>query len=259
MKISRIVGTINELVPVFVQDATVTTGAGLANLTISSFSSYYYRSDMTSTSSVTLVSTGTLGTWSSGQFRQINSTFMQGWYQFCLPNGMFANGSTCAVHMYGQPSMAPVVFEIDIQRFNNQSAVVDANPVGVSSFGIRTGVSSFDVPVGVSSFGIRVGVSSIDQRVGVSSFGIAVGVSSMAIGVGVTTFNSRVGVSSFDIPVGVSSMAIGVGVTTFDIPVGVSSFGIRVGVSSLTLGVDVTSIRGAALTGAGTSSDPWGP
>ena len=259
MKISRQVGTVGELVPIFVQDATVTTGAGLANLTISSFSSYYYRSDMTSTSSVTLVSTGALGTWSSGQFRQINSTFMQGWYQFCLPNGMFVNGSTCAVHMYGHPSMAPVVFEIDIQRFNNQSAVVDANPVGVSSFGIRTGVSSFDVPVGVSSFGIRIGVSSIDQRVGVSSLGIAVGVSSMAIGVGVTTFNSRVGISSFDLPVGVSSMGIGVGVTTFDIPVGVSSFGIRVGVSSMTLGVDITSIIGIGITGLGTSTSPWGP
>ena len=295
MKISRAVGTTGELVPIFVQDATVSTGTGFPNLEISTFSSYYHRSDMTSTSSVTLVSTGTLGTWSSGQFLQINSTFMRGWYQFCLPDGVWANGSTCAVHMYGHPSMAPVVMEFDIQRFNNQSAVVNANPVGVSSFGIRTGVSSFDVPVGVSSFGIRVGVSSIDQqvgvstfnsrvgvssfglpvgvssmaigvsvtsfdsRVGVSSFGLPVGVSSMAIGVGVTTFNSRVGVSSFDIPVGVSSMAIGVGVTSFNSRVGVSSFGIDVGVSSNPIGVNVTSVTGLTVVGTGTSSDPWGP
>ena len=129
MKISRQVGTIEELVPIFVQDAPVSTGAGFPNLTISSFSSYYYRSDMTSTSSVTLVSTGTLGTWSSGQFLQINSTFMRGWYQFALPNGVWANGSTCAVHMYGHPSMAPVVMELDILRFNNQSALVTADPV----------------------------------------------------------------------------------------------------------------------------------
>ena len=179
MTIQRVVGTTGEMVDIFVQDATVSTGAGLPNLVISTFSSYYHRTDMTSTSSVTLVSTGTLGTWSSGQWLQVNSTFMRGWYQFCAPNGMYANGSSVALHMYGHPSMAPVVMRYDITRLNNQSTVVNAS------------------------------------RVGVSSFGIPVGVSSMAIGVGVTTFNSRVGVSSFDLPVGVSSISVGVSTSWF--------------------------------------------
>ena len=411
MTIERVVGTTEEMVDIFVQDATVTTGAGLPNLVISTFSSYYHRTDMTSTSSVTLVSTGTMGTWSSGQFLQVNSTFMRGWYQFCCPNGMFANGSSVALHMYGHPSMAPVVMRYDIARFDNQATSFTVRPVGVSSMAIG---------VGVTTFNSRVGVSSIDQRVGVSTIGVgvstswfsgagivtteagrlsvdvssiigtkvvttfagypavyldlgltnnssstvsfpnltisttmssvnagSVGVSSINVavstgwfsgagivttlagrlsvdvssimgtkivttfagypatyfdlgltnnststvsfsgltlstyptldvstiigqmstatilevssGVGVSTFNSRVGVSSFGLPVGVSSMAIGVGVTTFDSRVGVSSFGLAVGVSSNPIGVNVTSVTGIAVTGTGTSSNPWGP
>ena len=240
MTIERVVGTTQDMVDIFVQDATVSTGAGLPNLVISTFSSYYHRTDMTSTSSVTLVSTGTLGTWSSGQFLQINSTFMRGWYQFCNPNGMFVNGSTVALHMYGHPSMAPVVMRYDITRLNNQSTVVNASPVGVSSFGLRVGVSSFGLPVGVSSMAIGVGVTTFNSRVGVSSFDLPVGVSSMAIGVGVTTFNSRVGVSSIDQRVGVSSIGIGVSTAWF------SGAGI-VTTEAGRLSVDVSSVMGTKL------------
>src|SRR3990172_10337788 len=108
MSISRQVGTLKECYPVFIQDATVSTGLGLPNLLISSFSTYYYRSDMTSTSSVTLVSTGTLATWSSGQFLQINSTFMRGWYQFCLPNGFLLRGPVGPFTCMGTPRLLPI-------------------------------------------------------------------------------------------------------------------------------------------------------
>ena len=263
MKISRVVGTTGELVPIFVQDATVSTGAGLPNLTISTFSSYYYRSDMTSTSSVTLVSTGTLGTWSSGQFLQINSSFMRGWYQFCLPNGVFANGSTCAVHMYGHPSMAPVVMELEIVRFNNQSALVTANPVGVSNFqGITVGVSSVTDKAGYSVSSISVGVStswfSGAGIVTTQAGRLSVDVSSI-IGTKIVTTFAGYPATYFDLglinnstsTVNLTSFNIGnvarVGVSSFGLPVGVSSFGVAVGVSSFALGVDVTSLRGTAV------------
>lgn len=190
---SRVVGDVQQMVDIFIQDATVSTGSGFPNLEISTFSSYYHRSDMTSTSSVTMVSTGTLGTWASGQFLQINSTFMRGWYQFCCPDDMFVNGSTVALHMYGHPSIAPAPVVFDITRFNPQSATVNANRVGVSSFGLQVGVSTFDSRVGVSSFNSRVGVSSFDLPVGVSSFGLRVGVSSMNIAVDVSSLNGDSG------------------------------------------------------------------
>ena len=243
MKISRVVGTTGELVPIFVQDATVSTGNGFPNLEISTFSSYYYRSDMTSTSSVTLVSTGTLGTWSSGQFLQINSTFMRGWYQFCLPDGVWAAGSTCALHMYGHPSMAPVVMELDILRFNNQVTSVTVRPVNVSTFNSRVGVSSFGIDVGVSSFnvGLRVGVST---AVDVSSFS--------ANAVTVTEGNLTVDVSTFfgsrTVTTAAGVLGVGrVGVSSIDQRVGVSSFGLAVGISSIPIGVSTSWFSGAGI------------
>ena len=238
MTIERVVGTTGEMVDIFVQDATVSTGAGFPNLVISTFSSYYHRTDMTSTSSVTLVSTGTMGTWSSGQWLQINSTFMRGWYQFCCPNGMYVNGSSVALHMYGHPSMAPVVMRYDVTRLDNQSTVVNVSRVGVSSFGLPVGVSSFGLPVGVSSMAIGVGVTTFNSRVGVSSIDQRVGVSSMNIGVAVTTFDSRVGVSSIDQRVGVSSISIAVSTGWF------SGAGI-VTTEAGRLSVDVSSIMGS--------------
>lgn len=275
MKISRQVGTIEELVPIFVQDATVSTGAGLPNLLISSFSSYYHRSDMTSTSSVTLVSTGTLGTWSSGQWLQINSTFMRGWYQFALPNGMWAAGSTCAVHMYGHASMSPVVFELEIIRFNNQryvssqphnltrlysdalvttaAGIVAAGPVGVSSVTDKAGygVSSISDKAGYSVSSISVGVSTSwfsGGTVVTSAAGVlSVNVSSIQRDSAVTTAAGVLAVGA----VGVSSFGIRVGVSSFNSPVGVSSFGVAVGVSSMNAPVDVSSFYGSgAITSA---------
>lgn len=264
------VGATGRMVDLFIQDATVSTGAGLPNLTISTFSSYYHRSDMTSTSSVTLVSTGTMGTWSSGQFLQINSTFMRGWYQFCYPDGMFVAGSTVALHMYGHPSMAPMVKAIDITRFNMQSSVPSVTRVGVSSFGLPVGVSSFGERVGVSSFGITVGISSNPIGVNVTSYRDTAAVTTFAgypatyMDLGLTNNStSTVTWSSFQIGYvssvrtagNVSSLygsalvtsAAGqvnvgqVGVSTFNSPVGVSSFGVRVGVSSFGLAVGISS------------------
>src|SRR3990172_8093165 len=143
MTIQVPVGATAQMVDIFVQNATVTTGAGLPNLVISTFSAYYHRTDMTSTSSVTLVSTGTLGTWSSGQFLQINSTFMLGWYQFCNPNGMFASGSSVALHMYGHPSMAPVLMRIPVTRPAYDVTSFSGNAVTITQGKPTVDVSTF--------------------------------------------------------------------------------------------------------------------
>lgn len=262
MKISRQVGTTSEILQIFIRDSSDATGEGLANVLISTFSSYWMRNDQTSTSSITLISTGSLGTYSSGAWTQINSTFMKGWYQFGVPDGIFAAGRSAALHIYGATNMAETPIEIELTKTDNQTYVssqgfnltrvygdavvtsfagvlqvgvstnLDKFGYGVSSNADKTnyGISSFGFDVGVSSFntGLQVGVSSFNSRVGVSSFGLPVGVSSFNTGL-------QVGVSSFGIDVGVSSVNTGlrVGVSSFGLPVGVSSFGLPVGVSSI--------------------------
>ena len=225
MSFSRQVGSVGQMVDLFVQNATVTTGVGLPNVEISNFSAYYHRTDMTSTSTVTLVSTGTMGTWSSGQWKQINSTLMMGWYQFCMPNGMFVAGSSVSLHMAGHASMAPVVARFDIERFNNQGWV-SSEPHNVTRLYSAAAVTSAD---GV----LAVDVSSIqrDSAVTTAAGRLAVG---------------AVGVSAFALPVGVSSITVGVSTSWFSGgTVATSEAGVlRVDVSSVMGTKAVTTVAG---------------
>jgi hypothetical protein len=64
----------------------------------------------------------TLGTYTSGGFKEIDATNMPGWYQFCPPNGVFTSGRSAAIHLKGVTNMAPLPIEVEITAVNNQSA-----------------------------------------------------------------------------------------------------------------------------------------
>lgn len=268
MSFSRQVGTVGQMVDLFVQNATVTTGAGLPNLLISSFNAYYHRTDMTSTSTVTLVSTGTMGTWSSGQWLQINSTLMMGWYQFCMPNGMLVAGSSVSLHMAGHPSMAPVVARFDINRFNNQGWV-SSEPHNVTRLYSDAAVTSAAgvLAVDVSSIQRGSAVTSAAGRLAVAT----VGVSSITVGVSTSWFSggtvatSEAGVLRVDVSSVMGTKAVttvaGYFPTHFDLAltrnitstVAFSNTTISTVMSSVSFGgsVDVTSFWG---TGVATSA-----
>lgn len=118
--ITRQVGTTSEYLPVFIPDATVSTGVGLANIVASSVTLAWFRSDMSAVSSQTCT-TGTLGTFASSSFTQASSTLALGWYGISLPNGVFVSGKSAAVHLSGAPNMAPVPILIEITRTDNQT------------------------------------------------------------------------------------------------------------------------------------------
>ena len=124
MKISRQVGTTNENLNIFVRDATNASSAGLANIVASSVNFGWCRNDQAALSSGTCsTSTGTLGTFTVSAFTQVNSTSSLGWYQFGVPNGIFASGRSALLHLYGAPNMAPVPIEIELTKFDNQAYV----------------------------------------------------------------------------------------------------------------------------------------
>src|SRR3990167_2066219 len=276
MKISRTVGTTDEILQVFIQDSTVSTGAGLANIVASSVNFTWLRNDQATFSSGKCTSTGTLGTFTVSSLTQMSSSLMLGWYQFDPPNGVFTSGTSAAIHLYGAPNMAPLPMEVELTKFDNQQYVssynisTQAGGVRVSSTAIQFGVSTIvpvgvSSPAGVSSFAIRVGVST---AVGVSSGTWVASVSTMSTEVGVSTIvpvgvSSRVGVSTL---VGVSSGTWQVGVSTLNteagvstiVPVGVSSGRVSVstlvGVSTLTIPVGVSSGRVSVSTLVGVST-----
>src|SRR3990167_7152220 len=100
MKISRQVGTASEILNLFVSDASVTTGAGLANVIGSSVSYAWWHNAQVAASTGTASTAGAMGIYSTSAWVQINSTAARGWYQFGAPNGVFSAGRTAGLNFY---------------------------------------------------------------------------------------------------------------------------------------------------------------
>jgi len=146
MKISRVTGTTGEVLQVFIQDSSSTTGAGLTGLTNSSsgLTAYYMRNDQSTATVITLVGM-TAGTFSSGGFAVMDGTNMPGFYNFCPPNAAFTSGRSVAMLLKGATNMAPLPIEIELTAVNNQ----DAAAFGMSR--VDTTVSSRAATAGTIS------------------------------------------------------------------------------------------------------------
>lgn len=116
MKLIRKLGATSQILQVFIRDSSSTTGAGLTGLLFNtaSLTAYFHRDTDTTATQINLV-TMTVGTFTSSGFKEIDSTNMPGWYQFCPPNTALANGaSSVGFHLKGATNMAPLPIEIDL-------------------------------------------------------------------------------------------------------------------------------------------------
>ena len=132
-KISIKAGTTSKLLDLFIQDTSVTTGAGLTGLVFNagSLTGYYYREGAASAVSITLA-TMTLGTWATGGFVVVDDTNMPGCYQLGIPDAAIAAGAkSVLVMLKGAANMAPLILEVELTAVDNQSAA--AFMTGVNS------------------------------------------------------------------------------------------------------------------------------
>ena len=122
LKLNR--GTTSKILRMFIQDSSSTTGAGLTGLTNASsgLTAYYIREGDATPTQIALVA-GTVGTWSSGGFKEIDSGNMPGWYELGVPNAVLASGNSTGVHLKGATNMAPLPIEIELDAVNYQDAV----------------------------------------------------------------------------------------------------------------------------------------
>jgi len=138
-KLQRQVGTTSQILEIFVQDSSQTDGRGLTGLVFNSASlaCYYKRNTATGSTSVTLATITTLGTWATGGFKEVDSTNMPGVYEFDPPNAALASGADSVVFILrGATNMAPVLVEIELTGTNNQDATrggMSALPNGAMS------------------------------------------------------------------------------------------------------------------------------
>lgn len=135
MKIIKLAGAISEIWQVFVRDSSSTTGGGLTGLAYNSsgLTAYYHRDTDTTVTAISLV-TMTVGTFTSGGFKEIDATNMPGWYQFCPPNAAIASGAkSCAIHLKGATNMAPLPIEVQLTAVNVDSATAFVTSVALSA------------------------------------------------------------------------------------------------------------------------------
>ena len=135
MKLTIKKGETSKIMQVFIQDSSATTGAGLTGLVYNtaSLTAYYIREGDASATEISLV-TATVGTYTSGGFKEVDSTNMPGVYELDLPNACLADGAEqVIVFLKGATNMAPLPIEIQL-RDNTEKDIYDrlGSPIGAS-------------------------------------------------------------------------------------------------------------------------------
>lgn len=105
---------------VFIQDSTSTAGEGLTGLVFNSagLTAYYIRDGAATPTVINLVNT-TVGTWTSGGFKEVSAANMPGVYEIQLPDAVQASGADdVSVILKGATNMAPLLLEIQLSTVN---------------------------------------------------------------------------------------------------------------------------------------------
>src|ERR1035438_2329247 len=123
-------GATSQRMVVFVQSGTSTVGAGLTAMTYASAGlSWYWYSPNSGTSSAVTLATGTVGTWASGGFKEIDATNMPGFYEIGVPNVCLASSPWTVMSIQGFAGMVPVNIEVDLTAFDLTTATQKTNVV----------------------------------------------------------------------------------------------------------------------------------
>lgn len=129
MKLSIVAGATSQSLNIFVLDSSSSVGAGLTGLAYNTSSLIAYYTFAGANATATAITLATLAAvssaWSSGGFKEIDSTHMPGVYRLDLPNAVLAasKGRSVVVVLSGATNMAPVLLEIELTGIDNQDAV----------------------------------------------------------------------------------------------------------------------------------------
>ncbi len=118
MKLRIPKGTTSKRLGIFIPDSSQTDGRGLAGLAYNSagLSAAYWREDEGNADATTItLATATRGTFTSGGFKEKDSTKMPGAYEVGIPDAALAAGADWVIVMYkGATNMPPITLEIQL-------------------------------------------------------------------------------------------------------------------------------------------------
>lgn len=128
-KLSIVAGATSQSVNVFIQNSSLTTGAGLTGLVFNTASlvAYYTFTGANATSvAITLATLAAVNSaFSSGGFKEIDATNMPGLYRLDIPNAGLATskGRSVTIMLKGAANMVPCVLEVELTGLDNQDGV----------------------------------------------------------------------------------------------------------------------------------------
>lgn len=110
---------------IFIQDARSSSCAGLTGLVFNTASlTAYYVLQGAASAAISLVTQTVTGAFSSGGFKEVDSTNMPGVYRIDYPNAVLAAGSDNAVvYLQGAANMVPLIIQIALVDYDPQDGV----------------------------------------------------------------------------------------------------------------------------------------
>ena len=156
-----------------VQLSSTTTGAAKTGQPFNSaLTMAYFRDGDTAATAITIVA-GTIGTWSSGGWVEINSTTAPGLYEVGVPNAVFANAVNQATLQINTASGMPVCIHYQVVPWNPQTLanastqVVAASVVGnVTVGGYQAGQTPYNsVMQTVDSVDAATNADTLEKRI----------------------------------------------------------------------------------------------
>ena len=127
MKLTLHRGITAKIIRLFIQDVTKADGSGLSKLTSAALglSAYFIREGDSAPTAISMTS-GVVGTWSSGGFAEVDASAMPGIYELGLPNAALSAGESTVVMLKGADAMAPCLLEIELDAIDYQQAIPTA-------------------------------------------------------------------------------------------------------------------------------------
>jgi len=110
----RAVGATSVILEVFIENSA-SAGTGKTGLVFNTGSlTGYYKINSAAASVAITLATCTLGTFTSGGFKEIDSTHMPGMYELHVPDAAFASGGLVSIVLQGASGMFPCVVNVDM-------------------------------------------------------------------------------------------------------------------------------------------------